>query len=118
VGAWLRGRNWSTRCSSSEEAEITGRWVFTAAISGIFRLSFSTLATRLPENLDLATGQENLFVQSLMELAVVDSNPAVLRCVEDIGVTLPKANIGMIVGPSGMNRLRCNNVIPGHHNHK
>ncbi len=28
-----RGRNWSTRCSPSEEAEIMGRWVFTAASS-------------------------------------------------------------------------------------
>lgn len=53
-----------------------------------------------------------------MELAVVDSNPAALRRIEDIGVTLAKANIGMIVGPPGMNRLRCNNVISGHHNHK
>jgi sporulation protein YlmC with PRC-barrel domain len=61
---------------------------------------------------------ENLPIQSLMELAVVDSNPASLGIIEDIDVTLPKANVGMIVGTSGMNGLRRNNVISGHHNHK
>src|SRR5665213_4232072 len=50
-----------------------------------------------------------------MELAVVDFDPAVFGGAEDIGVTLPEQNVGMLVGSSGMDGLRCNNVISGHH---
>src|ERR1700686_619071 len=58
---------------------------------------------------------DNLSLQSLMELAVVDPDPAVLRGVEDIGVALAKTNVGMVVGFPGVDGLRCNNIISGNH---
>ena len=94
-----------------------GRWVFTTASSGEFR-SYLARSRRVSQKMLAWRRDGNLSLQSLMELAVVDSNPAVLGIIENIGVTLAKANVGMIVGPSGMNRLRRNNVISGHHNHK
>jgi hypothetical protein len=46
-----------------------------------------------------------------MEPAVVYPKPAFLRGIEDIGVTLAKANVGMIVGFSGVHDLGRDNVI-------
>jgi hypothetical protein len=46
-----------------------------------------------------------------MEPAVVDSDPALFRGVEDIGVALSKANVGMIVGFSRVDGLRRNNIV-------
>ncbi len=53
-----------------------------------------------------------------MEPAVVDSQAAVIRGVEDIGIAVSKTNVGMIVGLSGVDGLRRNNIISGHHDHK
>src|ERR1700687_2050661 len=49
-------------------------------------------------------GCDNLSLQSLMEPAVVDSNPAVFRGADDIRVALPKTNVGMIVGSSRVHK--------------
>ena len=53
-----------------------------------------------------------------MELAVVDSKPAIFGSIENVGITLAEKNVGMIVGPSGMDRLRRNNIVSGHYNYK
>ena len=45
-----------------------------------------------------------------MEPAVIYSKPAVFRSAENIGVAMPKTDIGMVVGPSCVDRLRCNDV--------
>ena len=63
-------------------------------------------------------GCDNLFLQRFMEPAVVDSDPATLRGVEDIGVALAKANIRMIVGFSRMHCLSRHDIISGHHHHE
>ncbi len=78
----------------------------------------STLRGRVSQKMLTCRECENLSFQSLMELAVVDSKPAVLRCIEDIGVAVAEANVGMVVGLSRMDGLRRNNVISGHHHHK
>src|SRR5258708_31855522 len=59
-----------------------------------------------------------LSLQSLVEPAVVDPEPAVFRAVEDIRIALPKTDGGMIVGFSRVDGLRRNNVVSGHHHHK
>ena len=51
----------------------------------------------------------------VVEPAVVDAEPAILESVEDIRVSVPETNVGMIVGFAGMDGLRRNNVIPRHH---
>jgi hypothetical protein len=94
-----------------------GRWVFTAASSGNF-CAYLARSRRVSQKMLAWHERENLFIQSLMELAVVDSKPTILGSIEDVGVTLSKANFVMIVGPSGMDGLRRNNVISGHHNHQ
>ena len=53
-----------------------------------------------------------------MELAVVDSNPAIVEIFKNIGVALAKADIGMIVRFAGMDGLRRNNVIARYDDHK
>src|ERR1700704_968650 len=63
-------------------------------------------------------GCDNLSLQGFMELAVIDFEPTVLRGVEDIGVTLPEKNVGMIVGFPGVDGLRRNNIISGHYHHE
>ena len=56
-----------------------------------------------------------LSLQRLMEPAVVDPQPPVLGGIQYSGVTMPDADIGMVVGFAGMDGLRCNNVVSGHH---
>src|SRR5260370_32426936 len=63
-------------------------------------------------------GCDNLSLDGLMELAVVDSNPTIFRDVEDVGVVLPDTNVGMVVGFSGVDGLRRNNIVSGHHHHE
>src|SRR5260370_34631640 len=58
---------------------------------------------------------ENLSLNRFMELAIVDPEPAVFHDIEDIRVALPKTTVGMVIGLSGMNGLRRNNIISGHH---
>ena len=53
-----------------------------------------------------------------MEPAVVDPEPAIFEVLEDIGIAVAKANVGMIVGFSGVDGLRRNNIISGHHHDK
>lgn len=62
-------------------------------------------------------GCTDLPLQSLMEPAVVDPDPSVIRVVEDIGIAMAKTNVGMVVGFSGVHGLRRNHVISGHHHH-
>ena len=50
-----------------------------------------------------------------MELAVVDSNPAIVEVFENIGIALAKTDVFIIVTFAGMDGLRRNNVIAGHH---
>ncbi len=45
-----------------------------------------------------------------MEPAVIDPKPVVLSRVEDLG-----ADVAMIVGLLGAHFLRCNDVVPEHH---
>src|SRR5580658_6958667 len=56
--------------------------------------------------------------QSLMKLAVIDLDPAVFRDAEDVGIAVAKTNIGMIIGSSRVDGLRCNNIVPRHHHHQ
>ena len=51
-----------------------------------------------------------------MEPAIVDSQATVIRGIEDIDKAVPKTNIAVIVGFSGVDGLRRNNIISGHHN--
>lgn len=60
-------------------------------------------------------GCENLSLHGVVEPAVVDPDTAVFRGTEDICIALPKTDVGMIVGFSGVDRLRRNNIISGHH---
>ena len=82
---------------------------------GLYNRHISTLELHLTENVEMAKW---LSVQSLMELAVVDSEPAIFQSIENINITLTEADVGMIVRPSGMHRLRRNDVISSDHNHK
>lgn len=50
-----------------------------------------------------------------MEHAVVDPEPAILHGTENLGVAMAKANLQMIIEFSGVDGLRCNNVIARHH---
>src|SRR5260370_25977296 len=53
-----------------------------------------------------------------MEPAIVNPEPAVFRSTEDFSVALPKADLGIFVGLSRMHRLRCDDVVSGHHHHE
>src|SRR5437879_5500968 len=61
---------------------------------------------------------DKLSLQSLVEPAVVDLEPAVFRTVEDVCVALPKTNSGIIVGLSRVDGLRRNYIVSGHHYHQ
>src|SRR5580692_886711 len=63
-------------------------------------------------------GYDNLSLHGLMEPAIVDPQAAVIRGIEDVGVAVSKKNIAVIVGLSGMDGLRCNDVISGYHDHE
>jgi len=76
---------------------------------------FSTLATRLPENVGTAG---SLSLQSLMEPAVIDSKPAIFRGADDVRVAMSKSDVGIVVHLSGLDGLRCNNVISCHHDNE
>ena len=53
-----------------------------------------------------------------MEPAVVNPEPAVFRGVEDFGVAMSQADVGVIVAFARMHGLRRNNVISGHDHHE
>src|SRR6516165_4608797 len=53
-----------------------------------------------------------------MEPRVVDSNPAIVEIIENVGVMSAKSNVGMIVRPPCMDSLGRNDIVSGHHNHK
>jgi len=55
---------------------------------------FSTLATRLPENVGMAG---TLSLHSLVEPAVVDSKPTIFRGADDVRVAVSKSDVGIIV---------------------
>src|SRR5260370_23960653 len=63
-------------------------------------------------------GCDRLSLDGFMELAVVDSNPTVFRGIEYVGIALPETNVGMIVGFSGVDGLRRNNIVSRHHHHE
>src|ERR1700687_3559241 len=63
-------------------------------------------------------GCDNLSLHGFMEPAVVDSNPTIFRGVEDVGVALPETNLGMVVGFSGVDGLRRNDIVSRHHHHE
>src|SRR6266404_8027377 len=107
----VRGRNLSTRCSSSDAM---GRWVFTGVSPGT-SWSYLARSRRVSQKMLAWHGCDYLSLQSLMEPAVIDSKPTIFRDAENIGVAVPKTNVGMIVGFSCVDGLRRNNVISGHH---
>ena len=55
---------------------------------------FSTLATRLPENVGMT---RTLPLKSLMEPAIVDSKPAIFRGADDVSVAVSKSKVRIIV---------------------
>ena len=54
-----------------------------------------------------------LSLQGFMEPAIVDSQATFIRGIEDIGIAVSKTNIAVIVGLSGVDGLRRNNIISG-----
>src|SRR5581483_12448353 len=56
-----------------------------------------------------------LVVQSIMELAVIDSNASVVEVLKNISVALSEPDAGVIVALSCMDGLRRNNVVTGDH---
>jgi hypothetical protein len=46
-----------------------------------------------------------------MELAVVDSKSAVVGGADDIRIAAPEQYVSIFIGLSGLDGLRCNNVI-------
>ena len=90
-----------------------GRWVFTATSSGDF---YSCLARSL--RLSQKMLRPDLSVQSLMKPGVVDSKPAIVEIIKNIGIMPAKSDVGMIVRPPRVNSLGRNDILSGHHNHK
>jgi hypothetical protein len=54
-------------------------------------------------------------LERVVEPAIVDPDPSVLRGAHDIHIAMPEPDLGMLVGFSRVDRLRCNNILPGNH---
>src|SRR5258708_40212159 len=56
-----------------------------------------------------------LSLKRIVELAVIDTDPAVLRGAEHVHIAMAETNLRMFVGFPRMDGLRCNNIIPRNH---
>src|ERR1700732_3635657 len=90
-----------------------GCWVFTATSSETADLIYHAREEHHRECCDRHLIK--LCLKRLVEPAIVDFDPAVLRGVEDVGVAVSEANIEIIVRLSCVNGLRRNDIISRHH---
>src|SRR6266566_5248739 len=56
-----------------------------------------------------------LAFERLMEPPVIDPDTSVLRGAQHVRIAMTETNLGMRVGFSRVDGLRCNNIIPGNH---
>src|SRR5215472_7136483 len=59
-----------------------------------------------------------LTFERVMEPAVIDPDPAVIRGLNDVDIALPEKDVGVLVTLPGMHGLRRNNIMAGDDNHE